>query len=103
MEEFNALPASISHKELNKLMAAALKEESRKLNHKSEPLSKEHCKNHPECLNNWEKLSHEILEMLSQKNGKLLKGKQPEALIALGAMRAHISMALHAYKASKEE
>ncbi len=101
MSDLPQIPASISHKKLNGYMVNAKKEF---LIPNGESIT-----NHPkgkeslsQLLDSWNKLSKEVLKELNN-NESLKKSKQvnPKSYMALGAMEAHINMAIQALKASQ--
>ena len=101
MDEFNHIPTSISHKQLNKLFINA---------HKEFPLNKnaEHDFSRDkeafnQSIKDWEDSSKELLSFLSQKKKYITEGKSPNNLRALGALEVHISMAIQALNATKEK
>ncbi len=56
-----------------------------------------------ELLSQWSESSKELLQHLKKNEGYLSLQKKSKSLLALGAMEAHINMALQALKASKLE
>jgi len=53
-----------------------------------------------DLIKDWTKTSKKILESLNKKDQVLTKNRNSKSLIALGAMGAHINMALQALKAT---
>ena len=51
----------------------------------------------------WAEISKELLFDLEQKKKYLTEGKNPNSLMALGALEVHLNMAIHALKASEKE
>ena len=49
----------------------------------------------------WTETSQKILLMMNQEQKVLIKNRNPKALMAFGAMGAHINMALQALKATE--
>ena len=101
MNEFNSLPESISHKQLSSLLGSAIRDtydiqQSLEISSKEKELFNELTKN-------WASLSKELLNTLNQKDSYLLKSKQPNSLMALGALEAHLNMAIQALKASESD
>ena len=98
MNEFNPVPPSISHKELNYLLTKASKD-----------ISGETLKNNVDqekfnaLVKNWEDLSKKILLNLEKKNDFLIAGKGPKSLMALGALEVHLNMAVQAFQASEKD
>ena len=54
-----------------------------------------------DLIKDWTKTSKKILESLNKKDQVLTKNRNSKSLIALGAMGAHINMALQALKATE--
>ena len=53
-----------------------------------------------DLIRNWTKTSKQILLMLNKKDQVPTKNRNPKSLMALGAMGAHINMALQTLKAT---
>ncbi len=101
MNEIPSIPESISHKKLNKFFSHALKEQSNGQDVNAE--FQQEKENFQELLNSWSSLSKELLESLKRSEKHLNNMKGSKSLLALGAMEAHINMALQALKASETE
>ena len=101
MNEIPSFPESISHKKLNKLFSNAQKELKDESNINSEFL--EEKEDFEELLTTWSSISKELLENLKKSESDLKDIKGSKSLLALGAMEAHINMALQALKASETE
>ena len=100
MSESNYLPQAISHKKLNYLMINAKKDVNSDDIKNADSLEK---KEFDESINNWEKLTKDVINTLNKRNENLLKDKSSNSLIALGAMEVHLNMALQALNAFKKE
>ena len=100
MSESNNLPQAISHKKLNYLMINAKKDVNSDDIKNADSLEK---KEFDEIINNWEKLTKDVINTLQKRNENLLKDKSSNSLIALGAMEVHLNMALQALNAFKKE
>ena len=100
MSESNNLPQAISHKKLNYLMINAKKDVNSDDIKNADSLEK---KEFDESINNWEKLTKDVINTLHKRNENLLKDKSSNSLIALGAMEVHLNMALQALNAFKKE
>ena len=90
---------AISHKELNSLLKKAKKEIT-----SIETSNNHECIEHQELndlIKNWTEASQKILLMLQKKEQVLTKNTTPKSLMAFGAMRAHINMALHALQSTE--
>ncbi len=101
MNEIPSIPESISHKKLNKFLSQALKELNIDNNVNIESL--EEKENFEDLLNTWSSVSKELLASLKRSEKHLSNIKGSKSLLALGAMEAHLNMALQALKASEEE
>ncbi len=101
LNEIPSFPESISHKKLNTLLFHAQKELT---NEKSIHFESQEKKDRfKELLTTWSSISKELITSL-KKNEKELKDLQgSKSLLALGAMEAHINMALQALQASEME
>ena len=56
-----------------------------------------------ELINNWEKVTKDVIKTITKRNKNLLKDKSSNSLIALGAMEVHLNMALQALNAFKKD
>ena len=92
-------PNAISHKELNALLDKAKEEVSSSDNSENQETNENQEFN--ELIRHWTKTSQEILQVLNKKEQVSTKKRHPKSLIALGAMGAHINMALQALKATE--
>ncbi len=54
-----------------------------------------------DLITEWKEISKKILVTLNKKDKFSTKNRQPQSLLAFGAMGAHIKMALHALKATE--
>ena len=94
MSESNKLPQAISHKKLTYLMLHAQKEINTSDDAKnSDNLEKVEF---DELINDWEIVTKDVIKTISKRNKNLLKDKNPNSLMALGAMEVHLNMALQA-------
>ena len=96
MKNNQSLPNSISHKELNKLLIKASKENPLLKTQKDFEITEKDAFN--QLLTSWSEKSNQLLSMLRKKEAVVTKDRKTESVIALGAMSAHINMALHALK-----
>ncbi len=93
-------PESISHRKLNHFFKFAEKEfDSYKENTKESNIEEESLNS---LLLSWSNLSNELLKKLHQNNTQL-NSRNPKKLLSLGAMEAHINMAIQALKASEQD
>ncbi len=102
MREIPPFPESISHKKLNQLLLHAKKEVGEKLQSNYE-LSEEGFEEINLLLSKWKSLSKEMLETLKNSEHYLKENKKPNSILALGAMEAHINLAIQALKASESD
>tara|TARA_B100000700_G_scaffold222247_1_gene244875 strand:- start:2005 stop:2313 length:309 start_codon:yes stop_codon:yes gene_type:complete len=94
-------PNAISHKDLNALLDKAKKEVyllETSINHENE--KNQEFEN---LLTEWTEASQKILLILNSKQQLITKNKNPRSIMALGAMGAHINMALQALKATETD
>ena len=101
MNNSNKLPQAISHKKLSFLLMNAQKD---KFTNSEE--SEQDTKLQNELLSeldDWELSTKSLLNKISNRNGKHLQDKSPNALMALGAMEVHLNMALQALQGFKKD
>ena len=101
MNEFNPLPESITHKQLNSLLTAAQKTQ-RVVSEPENDLHNEQ-KEFQKLLSTWSSLSNEILTQLKKRHEYIVGEKSSKALMALGAFQAHLNLAVQAQEASESE
>ena len=99
MKNNHSSPDAISHKDLNYLLAKA-KREVVSINN-SRNLEDGENQEFKDLIKDWTKISHKILLILNKKDQVLRKHTNSKSLMALGAMGAHINMALQALKATE--
>ena len=101
MSESNNLPQAISYKKLTYLMLNAQKD----FNSSDDTINTDSLEKQEfdELINNWEKVTKDVIETITKRNKNLLKDKSSNSLIALGAMEVHLNMALQALNAFKKE
>ncbi len=97
----NYSPKAISHKELNSYLAKAKKESNGIRNLANKDINDN--QEFDQLICEWTTVSKKILTILQQKEMIATKKTDPKALLAFGAMGAHINMALHALKATEFE
>ena len=101
MNNNNNSPKAISHKELNSYLAKAKKDTN-----KIDKITNKELNDNEEfdrLICDWTNTSKKLLIMLQQKDMVSTKNTDPKALLAFGAMGAHINMALQALKATEFE
>ena len=96
MNNNQSLPNSISHKELNKLLKKASKGNFPLQAKKEYELTEKEDFN--QLLSLWSDKSNQILSILKTKEAIVTKDRKSESIMALGAMSAHVNMALQALK-----
>ena len=101
MNENYNLPPSISHKKLSLLMLKA-KKDNLSLNDYDISENKE-LDEFLSSLDEFEEVSKEIVKMISNKNKNLFKTKSSNSIMAIGAMEAHLNMALQAVHIFKND
>ena len=101
MNDFNPLPDSISHKKLNSLLTASQKEQLASDSNTS--FDQEEKEAFEQRLMRWSSLSQKLLVELNNKYEYLIEGRSSKSLMALGALEAHLNMAIQAKKASDLE
>ena len=101
MQEIPPIPESISHKELKTLFSQAKKDFNQASDHYIP--SSEEKERFEQLLLTWATTSKPLLKVLSDESSSLPDLKGPNSLLALGAMEAHINMALQALKASGKD
>ena len=99
MNEFNTPPRAISHKQLNSLLSSAQKDSQSFSDLPEDAAIKNQSFN--ELLDKWSEISKELLKVLNKKEASLTEGKNPKSLMALGALEAHLNLAMQARKASE--
>ena len=92
---------SISHKELNAFLIKAKKDISSHTS--SEKNQIQENKQFDDLVKTWTETSQEILLMMNKEHKFLTENKNSKFLLALGAMGAHINMALQALKATESD
>ena len=98
MKKNHLSPNSISHKDLNALLTKAKKEIPTITMAENDEFFESQEFN--DLIKDWTETSKKILESLNKKDQVLTKNKNSRSLIALGAMGAHINMALQTLKAT---
>ncbi len=101
MKEIPPIPESISHKELKTLFSEARKEFNESTDHNIPFLEEEERLG--KLLLTWATTSKQLIKFLREESSSLSNLKGPNSLLALGAMEAHINMALQALKASEKD
>lgn len=97
MDATNPVPQAISHRQLITLLQTAAPDASMVEGGAEEDRSDEL----EELLRSYGQVSKRLLQALQQRNGPLGKGRSPRQLMAIGALQAHVTMALQALTASQ--
>ena len=92
---------AISHKELNDFLIKA-KKDIFSINTSEKKQIKE-TQEFNDLLKAWTETSKKILLIMNKKEKVFTNKRNPKSLMALGAMGAHINMALQALKATETE
>lgn len=101
MSESNNLPQAISHKKLSYLLHNAKKD----INTNSKEINNDFLEKEEffEALENWGSTTKDIIQRISSKDNSILDDKSTNSLMALGALEVHLSMALQALNAFKND
>tara|TARA_Y100001968_G_C19047844_1_gene567677 strand:+ start:363 stop:671 length:309 start_codon:yes stop_codon:yes gene_type:complete len=92
---------AISHKELNDFLIKAKKDNYS--TNTAENTEFQKTEEFNDLIKTWTQTSQKILLMLNNEEKVLTDNKNPKSLMALGAMGAHIKMALQAHKATESD
>ncbi len=97
MDATNPDPQAISHRQLITLLQTAVPDASMVGGSAEEDRSDEL----EGLLRSYGQVSQRLLQALQQRDGALAKGRTPRQLMAIGALQAHVTMALQALTASQ--
>ena len=89
---------AISHKELNDFLIKAKKDISTIDSFENNQIKEN--QEFIDLIKSWTETSQKILLMMNDEQNFLIENRKPKSLMALGAMAAHINMALQALKAT---
>ena len=92
---------AISHKELNNFLIKAKKDIV--LSEPSEVNKIKEDQDFNDLIKNWTETSKKILLIMNKKEKVFTNKRNPKSLMALGAMGAHINMALQALRATESD
>ena len=96
MDRNHFLNNAISHKDLSAFLIKAKKDISSGSPFvKNKPTEEQEF---DDLVRNWTDTSEKILQLMTKKDKVFFDNKDPKTLMALGAMGAHINMALQAVK-----
>ena len=101
MNESDNLPQAISHKKLSFLLNNAKKDMF--LGSNDSEIYKDVKKSFLSELESWEEMTKEILKEISTKKDNICEGKDPNSIMAMGAMEVHLNMALQALNCFKND
>ena len=101
MEENYYLPSSISHKKLSLLKLKAKKDNFSFAD--SDISENTELEDFLKSLDDFERASKDLFKMISNTDKDLLKTKSSNAIMAIGAMEAHLNMALQAINIFKND
>ena len=99
MKDFNSSPASVSHKQLNKLLASAPKDISLEQNDINMNLKE--IEDFNDLLNEWREGSQSILSKIKRKDSNLFKNRNQKSLMSLGALESYLTLAFQASDCAK--
>ena len=99
MENNQFFQHAISHKDLLNFLIKAKKESTLLDTSEQSKINREE-ENFNDLIQNWTETSQKILLIMNDKDKVFSKNKNSKSLMALGAMGAHIAMALQAFKAT---
>ena len=92
---------AISHKELNDFLIKAKKDIYSISTSENNQIKENQEFN--DLIKTWTETSRKILLMIKKEQKVLTENRNPQALMAFGAMGAHINMALQALKATESD
>ena len=92
---------AISHKELNDFFIKAKKDLS--ASNRSENNQIKEIQEFNNLIKSWTETSQKILLIMNKEQKVLTENRNPKALMAFGAMGAHINMALQAFKSTESD
>ena len=102
MKDTPFIPEFISHKKLNEFLSNSRKKQSQQNGEGNSVRSaEEKNQTFENLLTSWEELSKEVINNLHEIENHPTKGKNGKSFLALGAMEAHINMAIQALRASR--
>ncbi len=101
MDNFTSLPSAISHKKLNALLVKAQKGVSTEdLQLKSSSAEKN---DFDQLLLNWSSLSKDLMKILNKKESYVVEERNAKSIMALGALEAHLHLAIKALEAAEPD
>tara|TARA_Y100001968_G_C19109084_1_gene596312 strand:- start:212 stop:514 length:303 start_codon:yes stop_codon:yes gene_type:complete len=100
MSESNYLPSGLSHKQLKNLLKNAPKDCFLETNGAEDMIEGKNELN--EILIKWSHTSEELLNLLNRKDSHSMRNRDQKSLIALGALKSYLSLAMQANKEAFE-
>jgi hypothetical protein len=100
MEHVN-LPDAISHRQLRAMLQTA-QPDPEPLPAGSASVAGPDASNLQGLLKQWSRLSESVMQSLQSPSSDLTEGRSAKQLMALGALQAHLAMALRASSAALE-
>ena len=101
MNNKNFSKNAISHKELTAFLIKAKKDIYSNESFKNNNIDEK--QKFIDLVKNWSETSQKILLMMNKKEKIFTDNRNPQSLMAYGAMGAHINMALQALKATESD
>lgn len=106
MEETNptpdaTVPESVSHRQLTAWLRQAPAEPAPRSADSAEDDASGQDDGTQELLTEWERCSRRLLAALRRAGPGVQRGRTPRQLMALGALQAHLAMAMQAHAASE--
>ena len=95
-----AVPSSISYRQLAAWLQHAPAEAEPVQAIAEAPAEPGADQAHEELFASWARSSRQVLEVLQRQGKVLSQGRSPRQMMALGALQAHLAMALQAHAAS---
>ena len=100
MTEFPSVPNKISHRDLKSLLNSAFKD-SQIVESDQDVVAQPDA--FEELLSGWAQTSQQLLEVLKDKDSHYFKHLKPKQIMALGALQAHLTLAIQAKFAIDQE
>ncbi len=101
MSDIKPIPEFISHKKLKGFLSKAPKE--RKFLNEANIELNQSKENLDDLLQHWLKSSENLIGQLKKDESYITNEKRSKSLLSLGAMEAHINMAIQALKAYESD
>jgi len=95
LSEFSSVPNEISHRDLNTLFLAAIKELKETNINNEEGLNTKQAE-FQTLLSDWSKLSKKLLTLIKEKDPFILDNLSQKQAMALGGLEVHLALSLQA-------